>query len=98
LCKIGVGILDEAPDDEHNQEEQHGHQQPVLVFLRDVDVDRYFGEVRTYRFHGAGEHAQDDTKDNMPPVWPQILQEPTHQPGIVCFAEDFFFVHGSMKN
>jgi hypothetical protein len=33
----------------------------------------------------------------MPTVGAQVLEQPPHEAGVICFAKNFFFVHKSMK-
>ena len=80
---------------EQNEEVSDGNSiDAAKVAVRDVAIDRQLHQVRL----GELKHrARDDRRQrqrNLRLVGPQVGQQPTHQPGVVGFTEDFFFVEG----
>ncbi len=58
----------------------------MLVPLRYIRIDRDFSKIRTYRFQSADQKTKENAKSYLPAVRSEILDEPLHQPRIVCFA------------
>jgi len=58
----------------------------------DVAMDRDLHEVRLRKRGAGADDDRSEREDDLPPVRPQVLQEPAHQPRVVRLAEDFVVV------
>ena len=90
----GLEVFERERSDEDAEEDQRNPVQPLQIARRDVAID---GELHDVGLRQLKDRRRDDRRErnrDVHGVRPQVAQQPAHQPGIVGFAEDLFFVDG----
>ena len=93
LHGVGLGVLQGERSNQHAQEQQPECTQAGQIARRDVAIDRDLREVRLSELQHRVAHDAGQGSHDREPVWPQVAQQPPHQPRIVRPPQDFFFVN-----
>ena len=94
LHRPGLDVFGGERRDQDGQVEQREPVEPVEAAGGDVAVDGHLDQVRLRQRGGAADDDRAERHADLPPVRPQVLQQPPHQPRVVGFAEDFVVVDG----
>ena len=81
--------------DENADVEERQPVQPVRLAGGDMPIDGDLHEVRLKERGDGAEEQRDERDANLPPVRPQVRQQPPHQPCVVGLSENFVVVRAA---
>ena len=88
--------LDVFGRERRDEDDEIQRREPIEAFEapgRNVPVDCRLDQVGLRERRGRPDDDRDEGDPDLPPVRPQILQQPPHQARVVGFAEDLVVVH-----